>query len=282
MDVLRRGKAAGKPPIELGRIRMGFQPGRQDVGLVEVEFLNVVGQLRSGSRPSGLALSDGANPPGNLCDLQLKGNRALVYATLAPAGLAGLSLHYGAGTDPYCNITDDADRSLPVFGPVPLGQPKAVTPFWRVADVALFAQPYDRIGRRPPQHLRYRRHTYPADFADSRFIFPAWPKEHTALVYRYRFACSEAMKLELLLGYDGPVSAWVDGRLVSRDPHGTNPAIADQHAIPFAAKTGQHEVMIALGNQSGRAWGVWVRLARRDVSKAALLAGLPLTLPELR
>jgi hypothetical protein len=40
--------------------------------------------------------------------------------------------------------------------------------------------------------------------------------------------------------------------------------------------------VIALGNQSGRAWGIWVRLARRDVSKAALLAGLSLTLPELR
>jgi hypothetical protein len=282
MDVLRRGNVAGKPPIEVGRIRMGFQPGRLDAGMVEVEFLNVVGQLRSGSRPSGLALGDGANPPGNLCDIQLKGNRALVYATLAPAGLAGLSLHYGAGTDPYCNITDEADRSLPVFGPMPLGQPKAVTPFWRVADVAFLAQPYERLGSRPPQNLRYQRHTYTTDFSDSRFIFPGWPKDNTVLVYRYRFSCVEAMKLELLLGYDGPITAWVDNKRVLCDPDGTNPAIADQHVMPFGARTGGHEVVIALGNQSGRAWGVWVRLARRDVAKAALLAGLTLTLPELR
>jgi sialate O-acetylesterase len=227
-------------------------------------------------------LSDGVNPPGNVCDIQLKDNRAFVYATLAPAGLSGLSLHYGAGTDPYCNITDEADRSLPVFGPVPLGEPKALTPFWRTAEVALFDQPYGRLGLRPPRNLRYRKHTYPADFADSRFLFPRWPKDDTVLVYRLRFSCTEAMKLELLLGYDGPITAWVDGRRVLRDPHGTNPAIADQHALPFSARSGRHEVVVALGNQSGRAWGIWARLARRDVSKAALLAGLKLTLPELR
>lgn len=280
MDVLRRGPAAGKPPIEVGRIRLGFQPGRVDAGMVEVEFENVVGRLRAGGRPYGFALSDGVNPAGNVFDVQLKGNRARVYASVAPAGLTGLSLHYGAGADPYCNITDEADRSLPVFGPVPLGEPKAKTPFWRVAELALLAKPYSRLGARAPAGLKYRRHEYPADFADSRFLFPAWPKDDTTLVFRYRFTCPEAMKLELLLGYDGPVTAWVDGKRVHRNPNGTNPAIPDHHELPFAAKAGKHEVVVALGNQGGRAWGVWIRLARRDVARRALLAGILVTMPE--
>jgi hypothetical protein len=30
--------------------------------------------------------------------------------------------------DPYCNITDAADRSLPVFGPLPVGASRALLP----------------------------------------------------------------------------------------------------------------------------------------------------------
>ena len=30
------------------------------------------------------------------------------------------TLSYGFGTNSYCNITDGADRSLPVFGPLPI------------------------------------------------------------------------------------------------------------------------------------------------------------------
>ena len=48
---------------------------------------------------------------------------------LTSADIEPMKLQYGYGHDPYCNITDEADRSLPVFGPVPTGRPRAVGQF---------------------------------------------------------------------------------------------------------------------------------------------------------
>ena len=35
---------------------------------------------------------------------------------------AGAVLHYGFGKDPYCNLRDDADMAVLVFGPLPIQQ----------------------------------------------------------------------------------------------------------------------------------------------------------------
>jgi len=44
----------------------------------------------------------------------------IVRTRLSPGELHDRSVHYGFGTNPYCNIIDAADRSIPAFGPVPL------------------------------------------------------------------------------------------------------------------------------------------------------------------
>jgi hypothetical protein len=77
------------------------------------------------------------------------------------------------------------------------------------------------------------------------------------------------MKLNLLLGYDGPVKVWYDRRTIFCDAKGTNPARPLDAVAPFAAKAGEHEVVVALGSH-GAAWGVFLRLERTDVSKAVL------------
>jgi hypothetical protein len=84
--------------------------------------------------------------------------------------------------------------------------------------------------------------------------------------YAGNIHCAAAMKLNLLLGYDGPVKVWIDGREVYYDPRGTNPACPDAAKIPFKATKGMHEILVALDSNAGKAYGIFLRFARLDFS----------------
>jgi len=279
MDVLRRGRVAGRPPIKVRAIKIERQPDR-DMAIVIVEFANVIGTLHAAGRATGFSFGN-AGSILDVYDARLEKNRALLYATKPPAALRMENLYYGAGTNPVCNITDDADRSLPVFGPILLGRARAFSPFCRAFDVAYLPKSFDRLGAATPGNLRYKRWISSGDFIDSRKIYDQWPREDGCLVYRAMFDCREKMLLDLLLGYDGPVAAWVDGRRIVRDPRGTNPCYSDQLSVKFTAQTRQHELLIALGNQQGLAWGLMVRLARRDVTRTQIqIEKLTIAMPQ--
>lgn len=272
MDALRLGRIAGLPPIDVGRVSIERQRGR-DMAIVVVDFKNVTGSLRSAGRASGFSI--GGSPSQGVFDTRLARNRALLYVNAAPAALSSAALSYGAGTNPVCNVTDDAGRSLPVFGPIPLGRTRALSSFCRAFDVAYLPKSFDALGAEAPDGLRYKRWISPGDFADSRQIYPQWPSRESCLIYRVAFDCTEKMRLDLLLGYDGPVAAWIDGKRVARDAAGTNPCFADELSHPFTASLGLHELFIALGSQKARAWGLMVRLARCDVSRKQIETGQP-------
>lgn len=120
MEVLRRGRKAGRPPIAIGRIQVK-KLGDRPVCKVVIDFRNVVGSLRAPGRPAGFVVNDGKS--GNLVyDIQLRGARAHVYVGLTADDATTRFITYGFGTNPHCNITDDADRSLPVFVGSPLGR----------------------------------------------------------------------------------------------------------------------------------------------------------------
>ena len=72
------------------------------------------------------------------------------------------------------------------------------------------------------------------------------------------------MSVNVLLGYDGPVKMWLDGKEVFVDPNGTNPAIKDSKSVRFEASKGRHRVVVALCTNKGAAWGIFLRLERSD------------------
>ncbi|MCC6730664.1 MAG: sialate O-acetylesterase [Chthonomonadales bacterium] len=105
-----------------GALPLRLDGAERDGASVRVRFAGVNGALRRDARPAGFSLCD---PSGH--DL------ALIYKVTLPAGSPGtLVLHlnepappgthlwYGRGSDPYCNVTDDADMAAPVFGPIVL------------------------------------------------------------------------------------------------------------------------------------------------------------------
>lgn len=90
-----------------------------------------------------------------------------------------------------------------------------------------------------------------------------------------RVRCPEAMRVAVLLGYDGPVKLFVDGQAVFHDPNGTNPARPDSATPEVALAVGEHALAVALGANQGKAWGVYLRLLRTDAG-----AETPPILPE--
>jgi sialate O-acetylesterase len=119
-DVLTRGKRVGKPPIELKSVKLikGKLEGAADI---EVRFSNVAGGLRAAGRASGFAIADEGHEVTAIYRIDLDGSRAILRTGQLPETIARYDLHYGLGVNPFCNITDETGRSLPVFGPVSLG-----------------------------------------------------------------------------------------------------------------------------------------------------------------
>ena len=105
-----------------------FKPGPHPVsafyggGVIAVGFYGVNGRLTAPGRIAGFSIHtpDGAEVP-------------LIYkTTIDPAEASTVRLHiqgklpqgavlyYGFGKDPFCNLTDELDMAVPMFGPMPI------------------------------------------------------------------------------------------------------------------------------------------------------------------
>ncbi|MCG3149284.1 MAG: hypothetical protein PCFJNLEI_02744 [Verrucomicrobiae bacterium] len=113
-----RGGTGTRPQIVCRRVHVVPDPLSWWGGTkVIVEFDHVAGKLVSSGRPTGFAIGN----PSCVYGVTLAGNCAIVRTALPPVEVLTQSLYYGQGTDPYCNITDQAGRSLPAFV-IPLRQ----------------------------------------------------------------------------------------------------------------------------------------------------------------
>ncbi len=281
MLILRREPARGLPPIELGGI--SFERDRKhNCAHVVLTFKHVAGQLQAAGRPAGFTLAD---PSGMeyAYRVELRKQAVVLRATALHAGMV---LHYGRGLAPCCNITDGADRSLPVFGPLPLNTPQLRRRMLRdlrtlnvgqapalagnFADRALVSRPLPAPAdiRKLPLPANFRRlglklRKFPGGFWDlHRDEFNCAPRD-LMVYFVCRLVCAKAARINLGVGYDGPVKIWINGRAVYCDRKGANPAGVDKALIPFQAGQGRHTVVFALASNHGRAWGIKFRCLRR-------------------
>lgn len=249
---------------------------------VVIDFDHVVGQLHAAGKPSGFTLISQAGDS-LLYKVEVAGSRVTLHSSLMMWEIDHKELWYGYGVTPYCNITDDEDRPLPVFGPILIGKLRALSPFVRTLRVSP-ALPLDGpLKEQPlpaPDLLHSRTFTEVNHFLN---IYEEWRgnTEPQFIWFACRINCPEAMELSLSLGYDGPVVAWLDGRQVFEDPRGSNPAVPDEKMLPCSAAPGEHEVMVALSSNANRAWGIYLRFERRDVTKRQV-AGGEYTMPGIR
>ncbi len=261
MDVLQRGVRAGPPPIELASVRKSVDP-QTGVCRIRLSYRHVLGRLCSGARPMGFSVR-GATGAELLVDTRLEGATVVLVTTFRIGEQSqGVRVAYGVGANPPCTVTDEGDRSLPVIEGLSVKDDQIYTPYardWRMTyhdgEVSALRQP-------PVGPARWQKDVVSGeDLANNH---PDFEKERTGLLLlETAFSCAEPMRLKALLGYDGPVRLWLDGRLLFTDLAGTNPARKDESATPaFPCPPGNHLVSIALGANGGRAWGVFLRLKR--------------------
>lgn len=277
MSVLRGEKNAGLPPIELdsANIRIEKPSG---VFMIRIKFRNVMGGLQAAGKPAGFTLFEGSECIQSFFRTDLEKDTVILRGLLAGMPRR-LTIYHGYGCAPYCNITDSADRSLPVFGPYHLGSMTALGDFivtWLLSKAMPSAGKLEKLAYpRNKAALQLKRRAFKTGaFCDLHTdLFDCAPDDR--LVYFVnRLNCCEAMKLELCLGYDGPIKVWIDGRQLFHDPKGTNPASpADKAIIPWKATRGKHEIVIALGSNHGRAWGICAHFRRRDVPRRVAMRG---------
>jgi sialate O-acetylesterase len=285
MAVLRYKVRHIKPPIVFKSVAVE-KDRYTGTANIRVVFGNVMGGLCAPGRPYGFDLTERQHEITNdfIFRTDIVGSSVLLKTIVMPEEAGAFWLYYGFGTHPYCNIVDEAGRSLPMFGPVHLGRYRAFTPFIKNVRVSpllpsagkleALAYPADMAA------LKLSPRIFAENFCSLRPEIVAMGTEDKLIFYAFDFKNDEPMQLKLHLGYDGPVKVWCDSVEVFADPQGTNPAQPFDASIPINPAAGRHEVVVALGTNNGRAWGVHLRMTREDVSGPLIAAG-NYTLPEI-
>lgn len=246
--------------------------------VVEVLFKNVVGGLRSVGEPSGFAL---INPDGRdrhaVFKTTLHGNTVRLHLD-SPNQEARLC--YGMGTTPICNITDGRGHALPVFGPQALGKPKVWLPFvkqWKVTSPVPSTEPLDRVLLPDVDALGAEIRTYGAnEFNLEGFIneHPRWAGHYGHGWFSASLELPDPMRLEFLMGYDGPFRLWLDGKPFFTNMNGINPCFPDESSKVATLPAGTHALQVGMDINHGAAWGFFLRFARLDLCLAQIKSGL--------
>lgn len=271
MEHLTNGDS--QPPIELAEITVSDDP--RGMAIVDARFENVVGGLQAAGRPWGFSIGNDEDKNG-VWDVQVEGDTVRIGTNLSSLDAQLEWLGYGKGLNPYCNITDEADRSLPVFGPVRIGQARAITDAvrsFRISPLQPPPQGIDTLSPPADNTSQWESRTFPADYAHRLPELADQPDLRALGWYATTIDCPETMPLTLLLGYDGPVKVWLDGEVAYIDPEGLPPCNPVKAFISLHASAGKHQLLIALANCRPHAFGIYLRLERRDISPEQAEAG---------
>ena len=231
------------------------------------------GSLQAKDLPNGFTL---VNPEGQdlkpIFKTTLHGSTARLHVNLPV--IEGLSLQYGHGCFPYCNITDARGYALPVLGPLALSKPAAVLPFvttWHVTDVIANPPPLVKMG--PPGDIVDQApvKTFPADGFINQHEFWAGKSGHG--YFSARLTLSEPMRLAFRMDYDGPFRLWIDRKPFFTDLNGTNPCTVDKSTKTVSLAAGDHDLRVAMDLNNGNAWGFRLRFARKEVTSAQIKSG---------
>ncbi len=242
------------PPIELKSVcivdHLEFSEKQ-----VEISFKNVVGSLVSGSRPNGFSFNCVSSDFS--FNTELKDDKVILHCP----HWKGISyISYGYGTNPYCNITDEAGRSIPAFAPYPVYKKnnlfkKAFTSFMEVSEPLFGDEDIDKVMYKNSLNLSYSTPVQssfgvvPADRASV-------PDKEAVRFFRTAYIVPEQIKLTLLLGYDGPVKFFFNGKDIFTDKNGSNPLVPARQKLIVDLQKGKNQFVFALALNHNKSWGV--------------------------
>ncbi len=275
MCYLKFGPKMGMPPIELDKITIETDPISAN-GNIVITYKNVSGELTAPGRPAGFLVSQSGGPT-CVYRIKLDGKRVILRTSCPAADLHTREISYGPGLDPYCNIVDSSGRSLPVMGPLAMGEPRAMTPFGTNVSVSPLMPSAGKLKKltlpRSLKSLKLTPRVFPGQFCDRHVELGKIAPQDALIWFAYEVSVPEKMKLSAQMGYDGPVKMWIDGKLKYQDPAGINPAAPTDACVAWKAAPGKHQVVVAMSSNNGQAWGIFFRLERLGISKATLAKG---------
>ncbi len=286
MNVLIKGKTAGKPPIRVDRISV--RPVKfYNFSEVVINFKNVAGKLfvPGNLRPSGFSIGD-PEPRPAIYDAFVEGSKVILKTNLSTAALEGKIVYHGYGLDPYCNVIDTHDRVIPVFKKQ-IGKYRALTEMWTEWDVSYPVEIPESVDAKLDgleiEHLekiQWRPKKFSNFFCDLHEELQHLKGKDFLILFSRNFSVKEPMKLAACIGYDGPIKIFIDGKEIFHDPEGTNPAWEDKAKVKFDIMPEIHRIIIALGSNKCKAWGIYFRFERIDIPDEKLKETISVLLPE--
>ncbi len=262
----KRATVALKPPF----------PGEPTVPLLTLEYNNVVGSLQSAGRPEGFALLyNNGDPVDAIYKTRLAGKRVFIESQLSMEALRTVTLSYGHGRYPYCNITDSEGMSLPVMARIPLADRDGGMPFVLSWKAGLIRRTGTLDGITHKAALAATEWT-PAHIEQGFMALPRPLTENRNGLFTFQTTVTAAAACEviLLFGADSPFVLWVNGREVMRDVNAFNPCIPAEYKQKVALKKGVQAITVGFDTRNSLGWGICLsfKAIRKRDSLAKLLA----------
>jgi hypothetical protein len=212
---------------------------------VEITYGNVAGRLVSEGRPTGFAVldEDGLDVRG-IYKTTLEGSRALLHTNMPRHQLEMLSVSYGHGRQPYCNITDAEGLSLPAMQAIAVAPDHALElRKWKTARLP-GVKSIARVSFARAGAARGWRAAPPrAGFG----VLPKPAEADRVGVYALRTSwhASEPLEAVLLFGANAPFKIWLNGKRVFADAGATVPLNPGQYTVPLNVRRGRNTLLVA-------------------------------------
>ncbi len=248
-DRLVHGNRKARPGIVMKGIRVVPTPhcgADSGCASVEIAYGNVAGRLTSEGRPSGFTLLDEQGV--DTCAIYrttLEGNRVLLHTSMPRLQLEPLTVGYGLGRFPYCNVADAEGMSLPAMRPVPVApDPVLALRDWQTARLSGVSG----LGRVGYGTAKAASEWQPAPPRAGFGVLPKPPADPAPGVFAMRTAVTAKTNLEalLLFGANAPFKLWLDGKAVLGDPKCGTPLHPEKYRKTVRLKQGAHELMVAI------------------------------------
>jgi sialate O-acetylesterase len=184
---------------------------------------------------------------------------------------------------PHCNITDGRGFSLPVFGPLPVGKNiySKFLPYvakWRMSGIVPATQALDQVPcpEFDPANVSVKEYGVNGfSFGLDGFIneHAEWDRHSGLAYFQAKLNLEEPMKLQFLMGYDGPFKLWLNRETFFTDMGGINPCLPDKGQKVIELDRGTHDIRIGMDLAGGKTWGFFLRFCRLDVPPAKYRSG---------
>lgn len=238
------------------------QPGDASTAL-QLTYGNVAGRLQSPGRPAGFVLLDqqGRNIQG-IFKTTLCRNQVVLHTNMPRRQLERMTVSYGFGRFPYCNITDREGMSIPCMQAVPVPVDKTLASdcdHWQTA-LLPGIKSISGAGYAVAAKARGWRKAPPRDPFG---VLPKPADVNRVGVYAMRtvLTAREDLAAQLILGANAPFKMWLNGKAMLADPSACVPIVPERYTVKLVLKKGRNQLLVAFApNGPGAHLGLCARI----------------------